>query len=561
MKRKLNLIISIVFVLAIVSVIFSNNQVEATEKNYYYPNLDEMDEIWSKLPNEITVGVKETELDKAMELAKAQIIEQIGRDDLEIETEFQISGNPERIVLNFKYYYFNQNNEKDYTNRYIKLNFSNSTQRNEADQKVIDNIVKKTGTNFNAYLDREIKTDGTKGEFEGLSRFSWNDYILAVIKQDTGIVDNTISAVVAKLDKNDVYDNRYGYYTIYLYKNDVYYAKVWGYIYENLKITIPENIKETTEDYSNYAKPIIEKLYKNMNAYVDELDKQNYTIKYNAKLENWRSDSSTRYYYNVEKEYYKNNQLENTVSANDISLRIAKKNEYRAVTNAVLKEIEIKEIDQKSYLTGKLKISETIEGKEGGYSTGIKSVILNSGRGRLQEVHTFSTKMPVVKLRDNEAKEYVAQLEKGADGLYQFKIAVDTIGKKKEYKIVIETQDVNNRAPYKVAIAEKDNELEKVEGIKFSWNNKHIEPYPDEYGSKLNITILSGTELQLGDPSGDGIINTEDARMVIKYYLIGGNLTEDQKEAADVNKDGVINTTDARLIIKAYLIQNLMGEN
>ena len=49
--------------------------------------------------------------------------------------------------------------------------------------------------------------------------------------------------------------------------------------------------------------------------------------------------------------------------------------------------------------------------------------------------------------------------------------------------------------------------------------------------------------------------------MVIKYYLIGGNLTEDQKEAADVNKDGVINTTDARLIIKAYLIQNLMGEN
>lgn len=169
--------------------------------------------------------------------------------------------------------------------------------------------------------------------------------------------------------------------------------------------------------------------------------------------------------------------------------------------------------------------------------------------------------MPVVKLRDNEANEYVAQLEKGADGLYQFKIAVDTIGKKKEYKIVIETQDVNNRAPYKVAIANKDNELEKVEGIKFSWNNKHIEPYPVEYGSKLTITILSGAELQLGDPSGDGIINTEDARMVIKYYLIGGNLTEDPKEAADVNKDGVINTTDARLIIKAYLIQNLMGEN
>lgn len=149
-KRKISLVILTLIVLAIASIIFNSNQVNATGKNYYYPNLDEMDEIWSKVPDEITVGVKETELDKAMGLVKAQIIKEIGRDDLEIETEFQISGNPERIGLNFKYYYFNQNNEKSYTNRYIKLNFSNSTQRNEADQKVIDNIVKKTGTSFNA---------------------------------------------------------------------------------------------------------------------------------------------------------------------------------------------------------------------------------------------------------------------------------------------------------------------------------------------------------------------------------------------------------------------------
>lgn len=86
------------------------------------------------------------------------------------------------------------------------------------------------------------------------------------------------------------------------------------------------------------------------------------------------------------------------------------------------------------------------------------------------------------------------------------------------------------------------------------------------------ITILEGNEAlltakvvpavghALGDLDGDGLINTNDAAVLLMDAAIEGasgrsNLTDAQKTAADVNADGVRNATDAALILHyaAYL--------
>lgn len=111
------------------------------------------------------------------------------------------------------------------------------------------------------WLERELNKDGTKGEFEGLNNVSWNDSVLKRIEEDTGIVDNTISVVVEKINKSE---DSIGY-ELRVFKNNVYYGNMYGMIGEKLKITVPENIGNTREEHFNYAKPIIETMYKKRN--------------------------------------------------------------------------------------------------------------------------------------------------------------------------------------------------------------------------------------------------------------------------------------------------------
>lgn len=54
----------------------------------------------------------------------------------------------------------------------------------------------------------------------------------------------------------------------------------------------------------------------------------------------------------------------------------------------------------------------------------------------------------------------------------------------------------------------------------------------------------------LGDVNGDGIINSADAILVLRYAVELGDLTDTQKLAANVNKDAVINSADAILILR-----------
>lgn len=68
---------------------------------------------------------------------------------------------------------------------------------------------------------------------------------------------------------------------------------------------------------------------------------------------------------------------------------------------------------------------------------------------------------------------------------------------------------------------------------------------------KISIVELIDTDKQqlLGDINEDGYIDTEDARMILKYVIGQKDFTEKQSEIADINKDGEIDTEDARKVL------------
>jgi hypothetical protein len=57
-------------------------------------------------------------------------------------------------------------------------------------------------------------------------------------------------------------------------------------------------------------------------------------------------------------------------------------------------------------------------------------------------------------------------------------------------------------------------------------------------------------DYKLGDVNGNGIVNTGDAVVVLKYSAEMIQLSKEQKEIADVNGDNTVNTADAVLILK-----------
>ncbi len=93
----------------------------------------------------------------------------------------------------------------------------------------------------------------------------------------------------------------------------------------------------------------------------------------------------------------------------------------------------------------------------------------------------------------------------------------------------------------------------------------------DTNGTPLNVTyvnggvtVTGGTDLKLGDISMNGVVDTDDAVIAMKYYaktLIGDTLplTDAQKQAADVNEDGMIDTSDAVYIMR-YYAKSILGE-
>lgn len=56
-----------------------------------------------------------------------------------------------------------------------------------------------------------------------------------------------------------------------------------------------------------------------------------------------------------------------------------------------------------------------------------------------------------------------------------------------------------------------------------------------------------------GDVNGDGVVDTADALIVLRYSMTIGDLTPAEQEAADVNHDGAVTTDDALLILRYAL--------
>ena len=75
--------------------------------------------------------------------------------------------------------------------------------------------------------------------------------------------------------------------------------------------------------------------------------------------------------------------------------------------------------------------------------------------------------------------------------------------------------------------------------------------YPEEEGD--------GTEYQLGDVTGDNIVNVTDIVNVVQQILDGNALNEFQSILADVNQDGNINVTDIVAIVQHILGESTLG--
>lgn len=73
-----------------------------------------------------------------------------------------------------------------------------------------------------------------------------------------------------------------------------------------------------------------------------------------------------------------------------------------------------------------------------------------------------------------------------------------------------------------------------------------------EAGPAYFVLTVEEADVQLGDVTGDGEIDTEDAGVIIDFYYGVIDLTAEQRMAADVNGDGIVDTEDAGLLIDYY---------
>ncbi|MDE7363794.1 MAG: hypothetical protein K2N27_02730, partial [Ruminococcus sp.] len=71
-------------------------------------------------------------------------------------------------------------------------------------------------------------------------------------------------------------------------------------------------------------------------------------------------------------------------------------------------------------------------------------------------------------------------------------------------------------------------------------------------------------EQAMGDVDGDGIIDANDASIILAEYTLlstgdSGTFTEDMKKSADINKDGQVDSVDSSLILSYYAYTSTGG--
>lgn len=100
----------------------------------------------------------------------------------------------------------------------------------------------------------------------------------------------------------------------------------------------------------------------------------------------------------------------------------------------------------------------------------------------------------------------------------------------------------------------KDKYLEKDKDTKLKFEVSNDVEEISNINNDYILTVVNYPEedpddTKLGDINANGIIDTEDARMIFKYYIGATTLTEEQMRKADVTKDNIIDTQDARKIL------------
>jgi RHS repeat-associated protein len=84
----------------------------------------------------------------------------------------------------------------------------------------------------------------------------------------------------------------------------------------------------------------------------------------------------------------------------------------------------------------------------------------------------------------------------------------------------------------------------------YTYEDGRVTSITDKLGYTTYYNYARPIERRLGDVDGDGKITTEDALLVMQWYVGLIELDEEQLFYADVNKDGVVDMTDVALIMR-----------
>lgn len=67
---------------------------------------------------------------------------------------------------------------------------------------------------------------------------------------------------------------------------------------------------------------------------------------------------------------------------------------------------------------------------------------------------------------------------------------------------------------------------------------------------KKDVAYVYSTKILKGDANSDGVIQANDARLVLRYSAGLDNYNSEQKNRCDISQDGSITATDARIILR-----------
>jgi len=89
-------------------------------------------------------------------------------------------------------------------------------------------------------------------------------------------------------------------------------------------------------------------------------------------------------------------------------------------------------------------------------------------------------------------------------------------------------------------------------GYKYDYSSGLVNSSSASVDGHYNIAFYYKS-VSLGDVSGDGTVDTTDARMILQSIVGKLQLSDNQKTLADVNKDNKIDTADARIVLQVIV--------